>query len=221
MVFAAITGCVLTARGTDDSDQSEFPQITAQPTDQGVDEGSSTTFTVGATNGDLAYQWLRNGAVMDGQTNSSLALENVGTNDVALYSCNVAKGTEVVPTRAASLSVAVATASGFTIYTTPVTSSGSSGTCPGAYAGYAIYTKSVANGWGWAPTSGATVHTASDTTRSDTKVTYSGRYGDAGCAQTTVTVPHPTSSPKYRFTIYFPNNVPTGTYPLTLSGFDP
>ena len=33
-----------------------------------------------------------------------------------------------------------------TVFATPVTSNGSSGVCPGSYAGYVYYTKTVANG---------------------------------------------------------------------------
>ncbi|MCX6896127.1 MAG: hypothetical protein NTZ16_11635 [Verrucomicrobia bacterium] len=107
----------------------------------------------------------------------------------------------------------------FTIAATPVVSSGSNSICPGGFAGYALYSKTVAQGWGWAPTN--TVHTATDTNRSDTKVEFTGKSGDTGCNQTTVTVPHPTTSTKYRFKVYFPDNVPTNSYNLTLSGFIP
>jgi len=107
------------------------------------------------------------------------------------------------------------------IYATPVTSTGSITGCPGAYAGYASYTKTVANGWGWSPSTNTTTHTATDNNRSDTKVVYLGKLGDKGCAQTTVTVPDPAPSTVYRFTVYFPSSVPSTNYPLTLSGFNP
>ena len=97
--------------------------------------------------------------------------------------------------------------------------SGTNGLCPGGYIGYISYTKTVAQGWGWAPTN--TVHTATDTNRADTKVEFSGKNGDSGCNQTKVTVPDPTASPKYRFNVYFTNNMPTNSYPLVLSGFSP
>lgn len=222
MILALIAGSVLAARGDDDPDQSEFPQITAQPVDQEVPEGASTTFAVQATNGAIAYQWVRNGVALEGQTNSSLTLDNVGTNDVGLYSCVVSRDMEAVPTRSAILNVSTLAASGqIIVYGTPVANRGSQGACPGAYAGYVNYTKTVSQGWGWAPDTATTIHTARDNTRSDTKVTYYGKNGDTGCGQTAVTVPHPPPSAKYRFAIYFPNNVPTGPYPITLSGFHP
>jgi hypothetical protein len=107
----------------------------------------------------------------------------------------------------------------FTISVKPTVSVGSIPGCPGSYAGFAKYTKSV--GWGWAPSTNTSVHTATDNNRSDTKVFYTGLSGDTNCALTTVTVPDPHPSTVYRFTVYFPNNVPTTNYPLTLSGFDP
>jgi hypothetical protein len=110
-----------------------------------------------------------------------------------------------------------------TVFGSPVVSGGGSGTCPGKYAGYVNFTKSAANGWGWAPSTNTNVHTATDTNRVDTKVQALGDYGDSFCNQTTATVPSPSMSPVYRFTIYFPTNtaVPTNAYPITLSGFDP
>ena len=224
IMFAAITGFVLTARGTDESDQLEFPQITHQPVDLAVPIGSNALFTAQATNGNVAFQWFRNGVAMEGQTNSSLVLQNVGIGDVGLFTCNISKdGAESAPTRTASLNVFTATAGGpITVYGAPVFSSGSQGGCPGPYAGYVNYIKTVSQGWGWGPTAGTTLHTAADgTTRTDTKIVYVGKYGDSGCNQTIVTVPHPTYSPKYRFSIYFPSNVPTNAYPITLIGFDP
>jgi hypothetical protein len=224
ITLMTLAGLAMAARGADDADQLEFPQILRQPIDQAIRVGSNAVFTAQATNGNLTFQWFRNGVAMDSQTNSSLVLENVGIDDVGLYTCNVSKdGGESVPTRTASLNVFTATAGGpITVYGSPVISSGSRGGCPGAYAGYVNYIKTVLQGWGWAPTSGTTVHTAADgTTRTDTKVEYVGKNGDSGCNQTIVTVPHPPLSTKYRFSIYFPNNVPTNSYPITLVGFDP
>lgn len=110
-----------------------------------------------------------------------------------------------------------------TVYGTPVASGGGSGNCPGRYCGYVNYTKTSSQGWGWAPSSGTTVHTATDGNQSNTKIQYLGAYGDSGCNLTTVAVPDPFMSPVYRFTIYFPTNsvVPTNVYPITLTGFDP
>ena len=221
---ATLAGLALTARGADDADQLEFPQIVHQPIDQAIRVGSNVTFTAQATNGNLTFQWFRNGVAMDGQTNSDLVLENIGIGDVAFYTCNVSKdGGESVPTRTASLNVFTAIAGGpITVYGLPVFSGGSQGGCPGPYAGYVNYIKTVSQGWGWGPSTNTTLHTAADgTTRIDTKIVYGGKNGDSGCNQTIVTIPDPSYSSKYRFSIYFPNNVPTNSYPITLVGFDP
>ena len=226
---AGLIGCCsvaaqdLVAPAGDASLQPEFPMITRQPVDQAILVGSTATFTAQAVNGAVACQWLRNGVPMGGQTNSTLVLENIAMEDVGYYSCDISNGEEPVPTRAALLNVFTAlTGDQITVFGAPVFSSGSQGSCPGAYAGYVLYTKTIAQGWGWVPTSGTTVHTAADgTVRTDTKIVYNGKNGDWGCNQTIVTVPDPTYSPKYRFAIYFPSNVPTNSYPITLTGFDP
>jgi len=115
ITLAAITGLLAIAGNTaytqttdpllaDSIDQSEFPQITAQPVDQVVPIGSSVTLSVQANNAD-GYQWLCNGVPLDGQTNSALTIQSAGINDVGLYSCEVFNGGEMVPTRTASVEV--------------------------------------------------------------------------------------------------------------------
>jgi hypothetical protein len=265
ITLAAITGFLAIAPNTthaqttdplltDSADQSEFPQITAQPVDQAVPIGSSVTLSVQANNAN-GYQWLINGVPADGQTNSSLTIASAGIGDVGLYSCEVFNNGEMVPTRTASVEVETtvgATAASVTAASTPVANAlttsattsgaiaasmpaggpivvfgtpylggGSQGSCPGPYVGVVAYTKTISQGWGWAPISGVRVLTATDTNRTDTKIEYVGGYGDSGCAQTTVTIPYPPFSPVYRFTIYFSNNVPTNAYPITLTGFNP
>src|SRR5690242_2377831 len=119
-----------------DLDQLGFPQITSQPVDLAVPVGSNAVFTAQATNGNLSFQWFRNGVAMNGQTNSQLVLQNVGTGDVGLFTCNVMQaGGEAVPTRTASLNVFTTLGDQITVFGLPVLSSGSQNTCPGAYAG--------------------------------------------------------------------------------------
>lgn len=206
----------------DDVDQTQFPAIVRQPTDDAIRAGGSTTFSVQATNDNLRFQWYRNGHAIQGETNATLRLENVQPNDAAYYSADIFRGSEVVPTRSASLNVFTENGGGsFTVFGSPFVMSGGSGLCPGPYAGYVNYTKPYNQGWGWAPSTNTSLHIASDGTgRLDTKVQYGGKFGDVGCGLTSVIVT-PTISPKYRFTIYFPNNVPTNAYPITLDGFDP
>jgi hypothetical protein len=248
--LAAIAGLFLTARAQDSTDQSQYPTIVQQPVDQCLAMGSTAVFSVTASNVD-SYQWYRSNVALDGQTNSSLTIPNAGTNDVGYYFASVIKGSESVPTRQACLNVYTTSASTpsstptspgrfssqsmsmsmadlggggvITVFGAPVYSNGSSGSCPGAYSGYVNYIKPMAQGWGFNSSTNTTIHTAADGNRTDTKVQYGGYYGDPGCGQTTVTVPDPTVSPKYRFTIYFPRGVamPTNSYPITLTGFDP
>ncbi len=257
ITLAAITGLAVMlgnnvqGQTTDDLDQTQFPTITSQPVDQVVPVGSSVVLSVQANNAD-GYQWLRNGVLLDGRTNSVLIIQNAGTNDVGLYSCEVFNGSEMVPTRAANVSVYTASSSGVAtgasavaakssavmakstgvapclpgggpiiVFGTPILSGGKQGTCPGPYTACVGYTKTISQGWGWAPITGATVLTAADGSgRTDTKIQYCGIYGDNGCAQTTVTIPYPPISPVYRFGIYFTNNVPTNAYPIVLTGFN-
>jgi hypothetical protein len=246
--LAAIAGLVLAVRAQDTIDQAQFPTILQQPVDQCLPVGAAVTFSVQASNVD-SYQWYCSGAALDGQTNSSLSIASVAISNVGYYFVSVIKGSEVVPSRSACLNVYITSAPtppaagpGFksasmnmsmqsfdlgsggpiTVFGAPVVSGGGSGTCPGKFAGYVNYTKTVSQGWGWAPSTNTTIHTATDTNRADTKIQYCGGYGDAGCNQTTVAVPDPAPSPVYRFSIYFPTNtaVPTNAYPITLSGFD-
>jgi hypothetical protein len=219
----AIAGNSVHAQTTDALDQSEFPTITAQPVDQAATVGSNVVLSVQAVNAD-SYQWLSNGVAIEGQTNSTLTLENVGVDNAGAYSCNVSQnGGDAVPTRAASLNVMTPLAfvgQPVCVFGAPIAGGGTQGTCPGNYAGYVNYTKTISQGWGWAPT--GTVHTASNGGgRTGTIVVYLGKYGDTGCNQTTVTIPNPPPSPSYRFAIYFPNNVPTTNYPIVLTGFNP
>jgi hypothetical protein len=220
--------------------KSQSPVIANQPEDQMVREGSGATLAVKANNGD-SFQWLRNCVAIQGQIKSSLVIPKIEIKDAGNYTCVVSKGLQSVASRAAALLVytrsqpsdatssldggAVQPMGGggpIMVYGSPVASGGSSSSCPGTYAGYVIYAKTGQQGWGWAPSSGTTIYTAADGGgRSDTSVVYGGEYGDSGCDETSVTLPHPAYSPLYRFAIYFPNNVPTTNYPITLNGFNP
>jgi hypothetical protein len=67
------------------------PSITAQPQSQiSVIESNSITFTVSATGSDpLAYQWLKNGNPIAGQTNFSFTIASATTNDNGVYTVRV------------------------------------------------------------------------------------------------------------------------------------
>ena len=207
--------------------QTQFPVVISQPLDQYVPIGSKAEFAVAAVNAD-GYQWLRNGNPIDNQTNSVMVVPKSEISDVSYYSCDVFKGMQFVPTRAASLMVYSNSIDPMTgvdpvvVYSFPLSGSGSQSSCPGRYTGYVSYSPG-GNVWGWAPdtTNGNTIFTATDTNRANTKVQYAGEYGDSGCNQTSVTIPNPPISPQYQFVIFFTNNVPTNAYPITLDGFNP
>jgi hypothetical protein len=104
------------------------------------------------------------------------------------------------------------------VYGTPIAcGDGISGAaCPGPYVGYVNYNISP-TGWYLANHAAGKAY---DTNRSDTKVRYFG----VPLSKTDCSTNVPYSLPYYdkypfHFTIYFPNNVPTGPYPITLEGF--
>jgi hypothetical protein len=219
--IAAGAGLLIAAGGSAYPQQTGVSEIRDESADQMVQLGGAIAYSVDAVDRS-SYQWLRNGAAISGQTNSTLILENAQVSDAGYYSCDIANGAEMASTITASLMVYTITPDFLVVvYATPIVSGGGSGTCPGPYAGYVNYTKTAAQGWGWQPNTNTTIHTASDTTRSDTKIQYVGKKGDVGCNQTIVTVPDPTFSTAYRFTICFTNNVPSTNYPMTLNGFNP
>jgi len=109
-----------------------------------------------------------------------------------------------------------------TVSALPTQGSGKQGTCPGAYAGFAQYTKSIADGWGWAPATNTNVHTVTNGGgRTDVRIEYFGEFGDSGCGSNSVTLPSVPPSPKYDFDVYFASNPPTTNYPIILNGFNP
>jgi hypothetical protein len=252
IALIAIAGMALAVHAQDVVDQSQYPTIVQQPVDACLPIGAAATFSVQATNV-TAYQWLFNGNSLDGQTNNSLTILNVNVANVGFYSVAVMNGSEIVPSRSALLNVYTSSSSSstslsaspvrslsmmaggavapldmngggtITVFGMPVTMSGGNGNCPGKYSGYVNYTKTVSQGWGWVPMTNTTVYTASDLNQSNTKVQYVGGYGDIACGLSSVTIPSPTMSPAYRFSIYFPpgSQVPTNAYPITLSGFNP
>jgi sugar lactone lactonase YvrE len=64
-----------------------FPlSLIVQPTSQLVPAGSNVTFSVVASGSSpVSYQWFYNGTAMDAQTNASLSLSNITTNQAGAY----------------------------------------------------------------------------------------------------------------------------------------
>ena len=106
------------AQVTVSSDAS--PVITTQPVSQAVALGSSVTFTVVATGSPTpTFQWRKNGTAINGATNASYTIANVGTADLANYNVVVANSVDGVPSSAAILSLS-ATGTAPVITTQPV-----------------------------------------------------------------------------------------------------
>lgn len=192
-----------------------------------LDGETNSTLTLANVN--VASVGFYSVAVMNGSevVPSRSALLNVYTTSSSSSLSTSLSASALKPTSLLSGTLAMDDMDGggfITVFGMPVTLyGGGNGNCPGKYSGYVNYTKTVSQGWGWAPSTTNTVYTASDTNSTVTKVYYLGAYGDDGCAPTSVTVPYPAQSPVYRFTIYFPpgTQVPTNAYPITLSGFNP
>src|ERR1017187_136825 len=82
------------------------PSIASQPASQTVPGGSNATFNV-VTYGSppLNYQWWVNGASLNGQTNVTLSLSNVTTNQAGAYSVLVPSPYGSITSHVATLTV--------------------------------------------------------------------------------------------------------------------
>jgi uncharacterized protein YjdB len=63
--------------------------ITAHPADQLVLKDHTATFSIAAQGEDLSYQWLKDGVELQGETASSLTIENVDLANEGAYTCEV------------------------------------------------------------------------------------------------------------------------------------
>jgi hypothetical protein len=88
------------------------PSITAQPQEASAVQGSTASFSVGASGtAPLIYQWrkaganLANGGNVSGATSATLALSNVNATDAAAYSVVVSNAAGAVTSSAAALTV--------------------------------------------------------------------------------------------------------------------
>ncbi len=80
--------------------------IVSQPEALTVEENSAASFSVQVTgDGDITYQWLKDGDIIDGATSSSYSLENTVLTDAATYSVIVRNSEGPVFSDAAALSV--------------------------------------------------------------------------------------------------------------------
>jgi hypothetical protein len=89
-----------------ESTADPLPRILVHPTSQTVTIGDHPTLLVIADNSlPLGYQWYRNGASIEGQTNVSLTIDDFQTANVGLYSVVVGNGLRSVESAGASLEI--------------------------------------------------------------------------------------------------------------------
>ena len=82
-----------------------LPEIVAQPQDLSVGDGGFAEFTVLATNGNLSYQWFRDGVPLSQGTNATLTISNAVFDDVGYYFVRVANGTRIRDSELVSLQI--------------------------------------------------------------------------------------------------------------------
>jgi uncharacterized repeat protein (TIGR01451 family) len=89
--------------------RADTPTITTQPQKRTVVEGSSHTFSVTAAGtAPLFYQWRRDASTLTGQTNSTLPLSSITTNDAGGYSVVVTNAEGATTSLVAQLTVRLA-----------------------------------------------------------------------------------------------------------------
>lgn len=81
------------------------PEITLQPTDVNVSEGSDVDFTVAAKGEKLKFQWMKDGKDLQGKTTADLHLKNVQKSDTGKYSCKITNDCGTVTSKEATLTV--------------------------------------------------------------------------------------------------------------------
>ena len=88
--------------------QPGLPEITVHPVGQSTIEGGSVTFSVTATGEGLEYQWRRDGFPIQGGTNSTLTLTNIGGGLGGYYYVEVSNTAGTVASTEALLDVILA-----------------------------------------------------------------------------------------------------------------
>jgi sugar lactone lactonase YvrE len=82
------------------------PAITAQPANQTVIAGSTTTLSVTATgNPAVTYQWRKDGVNLSGATSNALSLSNVTSANAGSYTCVITNTVGSITSNSATLTV--------------------------------------------------------------------------------------------------------------------
>ncbi len=120
----------------------DAPAITRQPVSANAIVGGQVTLLVEASGPNLAYQWLRNGLVINGANEPELTLSNLQTNDVGSYSVVVSNPAGRVASRTVTVGVVSSSqlTAGLSVYL-PLNDGGGDGAtaanlAPGGQAGH-------------------------------------------------------------------------------------
>lgn len=82
--------------------------ITSQPQSMSVDENAAASFSVQVTgDGEITYQWLKNGVTVNGANSSSLSFSDVGLENQGAYSVRVANSQNTLVSSVANLTVSL------------------------------------------------------------------------------------------------------------------
>ncbi|HEX7859209.1 MAG TPA: LamG-like jellyroll fold domain-containing protein [Verrucomicrobiae bacterium] len=93
-----------------------YPFITNAPSSLTITNGNSVTLEVGATSSlPMSYQWLLNGAAIEGATNASFTLTNVNFSDAGTYTVELENAEGLSTTEGAVLNVVPVDSTAFAI----------------------------------------------------------------------------------------------------------
>jgi hypothetical protein len=81
------------------------PLIAVQPASQTRTEGDTVTFTIAANGAASTYQWQFNGTALPNETNATLTLQTVNTNQAGNYTVTVQNSSALQISQAATLTV--------------------------------------------------------------------------------------------------------------------
>ncbi len=84
---------------------TDLPVILSHPEPVILAAGQELVLTVEATGADATYQWLKNGAPLDGRTEATLNLPSVAAGDAALYAVRVTNAAGSATSHPAAVSV--------------------------------------------------------------------------------------------------------------------
>jgi hypothetical protein len=229
-LLAALTACQSVHDADNGKGRGTELHIKQQPLSRLVEHGAPVEFTVEESVPkpfrSPTHHWFFNGNLIDGDAAESLGLSSYNTPHLRVKNARPANVgfysylleaedrngcVHALQSGAAELMVFTGGHSPTVVYGTPIAGPDGTGTsCPGPYVGYVSYTNPGDPSGGWYFKNGGAAY---DANRRDTVVRYYGvPYTNSKCATNVPPSPYP-----YRFMIYFPANLPSGAYPITLN----